>query len=130
MTGRFGDACIAGRARKPSLQCRERLDQLGRLGGAVAPAHVDLHEYAGAHETVDGLACRLEVPPDQLRRSRCREHRGAGQGLDEQPHRGTGIIDCADIDLDARDTVLNRAFLYKDRRDFVIRAGDTGRRER
>ena len=37
--------------------------------------------------------------------------------------------DCADIDLDARDTVLNRAFLYKDRRDFVIRAGDTGTRE-
>ena len=37
--------------------------------------------------------------------------------------------DCADIDLDARDTVLNRAFLYKDGRDFVIHAGDTGTRE-
>ena len=38
--------------------------------------------------------------------------------------------ECADVDLDAHDTVLNRALLYRDRRDFVIRAGDTGRRER
>ena len=28
--------------------------------------------------------------------------------------------ECADIDLDARDAVLNRALLYRDRRDFVI----------
>ena len=32
--------------------------------------------------------------------------------------------------LDARDTVLNRALLYRDRRDFVIRAGDTGKWDR
>ena len=38
--------------------------------------------------------------------------------------------ECADVDLDAHDTVLNRALLDRDRRDFVIRAGDTGRRER
>jgi hypothetical protein len=37
--------------------------------------------------------------------------------------------ECADIDLDARYAVLNRALLYRDRRDFVIRAGDTGKRE-
>ena len=37
--------------------------------------------------------------------------------------------ECTDIDLDAGDTVLNRALLYRDRRDFVIRRGDTGERE-
>ena len=37
--------------------------------------------------------------------------------------------ECADINLDASDTVLNRALLYRDRRDFVIRRGDTGKRD-
>ena len=32
-------------------------------------------------------------------------------------------------DLDAEDEVLNRARLYRDRRDFVIQSGDTGKRE-
>ena len=36
---------------------------------------------------------------------------------------------CSDIDLEADDAVLNRALLYRDRRDFVIRKGDTGKRE-
>ena len=31
---------------------------------------------------------------------------------------------CSDIDLAANDEVLNRARLYRDRRDFVIRQGD------
>ena len=31
--------------------------------------------------------------------------------------------------VDAEDHVLNRARLYRDRRDFVIQPGDTGRRE-
>ena len=39
------------------------------------------------------------------------------------------MAECGDIDLDAGDTVLNRARLYRDRRDFVIQPGDTGRRE-
>ena len=30
---------------------------------------------------------------------------------------------------DGQDYVLNRALLYRDRRDFVIQTGDTGRRE-
>ena len=34
------------------------------------------------------------------------------------------MTECADIDLDAGDFVLNRARLYRDRRDFVIRKGD------
>ncbi|MYE06536.1 MAG: hypothetical protein F4Y04_04830 [Chloroflexi bacterium] len=36
--------------------------------------------------------------------------------------------DAIDLD-DGQDYVLNRARLYRDRRDFVIQAGDTGRRE-
>lgn len=39
------------------------------------------------------------------------------------------MLDCSDIDLDAGDEVLNRARLYRDRRDFVIQEGDTGKRE-
>jgi len=35
----------------------------------------------------------------------------------------------ADIDLEARDEVLNRARLYRDRRDFIIQPGDTGKWE-
>ena len=38
------------------------------------------------------------------------------------------MTECDDIDLDAGDEVLNRALLYRDRRDFVIRQGDTGKR--
>ena len=38
------------------------------------------------------------------------------------------MTDCADMNLDTNDYVLNRALLYKDRRDFVIRSGDTGTR--
>ena len=39
------------------------------------------------------------------------------------------MTDCADIDVDVEDDVLNRAPLYRDRRDFVIRLGDSGMRE-
>ena len=39
------------------------------------------------------------------------------------------MVECSDVDLDAEDEVLNRARLYRDRRDFVIQAGDTGKRE-
>ena len=35
---------------------------------------------------------------------------------------------CAEIDLDKDDYVLNRALLYRDRRDFLIKDGDDGRR--
>ena len=33
------------------------------------------------------------------------------------------MTDCPDIDLDASDYVLNRALLYKDRRDFLDQVG-------
>ena len=39
------------------------------------------------------------------------------------------MTDCADIDLEADDYVLNRAQLYRDRRGFVIKGGDTGPRD-
>ncbi|MYH53115.1 MAG: hypothetical protein F4139_09200 [Gemmatimonadetes bacterium] len=39
------------------------------------------------------------------------------------------MVECGEVDLDAEeDEVLNRARLYRDRRDFVIQWGDTGRR--
>lgn len=38
------------------------------------------------------------------------------------------MTECQDIDLDDGDYVLNRALLYRDRRDFEIRKGDTGKR--
>ena len=44
-------------------------------------------------------------------------------------HKYWTMTECADIDLDADDYVLNRALLYRDRRDFVIEQGDTGVRE-
>ena len=36
---------------------------------------------------------------------------------------------CDEIDLDKDDYVLNRALIYRDRRDFLIRDGDDGRRD-
>ena len=44
-------------------------------------------------------------------------------------HKYWTMTDCPDIDLEAEDYVLNRALLYRDRRDFVIQPGDTGTRE-
>ena len=38
------------------------------------------------------------------------------------------MTECSKIDLEAKDEVLNRALLYRDRRDFVIKPGDTGTR--
>ena len=38
------------------------------------------------------------------------------------------MTDCSDIDLEAEDYVLNRALLYRDQRDFLVRPGDTGTR--
>ncbi len=39
------------------------------------------------------------------------------------------MVECDEVDLEAEeDEVLNRARLYRDRRDFVIQWGDTGRR--
>ena len=44
-------------------------------------------------------------------------------------HKYWTMTECPDIDLAVSDAVLNRAPLYRDRRDFVIREGDTGKRE-
>ena len=37
------------------------------------------------------------------------------------------MVECSEVDLDAEDHVLNRARFYRDRRDFVIQGGDTGK---
>ena len=37
------------------------------------------------------------------------------------------MSECSDINLEEDDDVLNRALLYRDRRDFVIQPGDTGK---
>ena len=39
------------------------------------------------------------------------------------------MTECADIDPETYDGVLNRALLFKDRRDFIIRRGDTAKRK-
>ena len=44
-------------------------------------------------------------------------------------HKYWTMTDCPDFDLEIDDYVLNRALLYRDRRDFAIRRGDTGKRE-
>ena len=41
-------------------------------------------------------------------------------------HKYWTMMNCPDIDLEADDYVLNRARLYRDRRDFMIERGDTG----
>ena len=44
-------------------------------------------------------------------------------------HKYWTMTDCPEIDLDTDDYVLNRALLYHDRRDFVIKRGDTSNRK-
>ena len=46
-----------------------------------------------------------------------------------EDHKYWIMVECDDVDLTAEDEVLNRARLYRDRRDFVIQPGDTGRPE-
>ena len=36
------------------------------------------------------------------------------------------MTDCLEINIRTDDYVLNRALLYRDRRDFVVQPGDTG----
>ncbi|MYE46811.1 MAG: hypothetical protein F4X25_08720 [Chloroflexi bacterium] len=63
----------------------------------------------------EGVECRFY--------SQTREYLFVGE------HKYWTMTNCADMDPDSDDYVLNRALLYRDRRDFVVRAGDTGRRE-
>ena len=37
------------------------------------------------------------------------------------------MTECSEINLEVEDDVLNRALLSRDRRDFVIKPGDTGK---
>ena len=45
-------------------------------------------------------------------------------------HKYWTMTECDEINLDADDYVLNRAHLYRDERDFVVRPGDFGARDR
>ena len=45
-------------------------------------------------------------------------------------HKYWTMTDCAYINLETDEYVLNRALLYRDRRDLVIKPGDTGTRRR
>ena len=87
------------------------------------------HEYVvvkkDGHEALLGAFC---------------ERIAAGEGVECQffnqrrkylflgDHKYWTMTDCADIDLETDDYVLNRALLYRDRRDFVIKPGDAGTR--
>ncbi len=89
------------------------------------------HEYVVVNK--DGQGELLAAFCERIARGEgveCRFFHQRRQYLFLGEHKYWTMVECADIDLDAHDTVLNRALLYRDRRDFVIRAGDTGRRER
>ena len=88
------------------------------------------HEYVVIKQ--DGQQALLAAFCARIARGEGVEGRFFGQARDYLfvgDHKYWTMTQCADIDLDADDYVLNRALLYRDRRDFVVRAGDTGRRE-
>ena len=88
------------------------------------------HEYVVIKK--DGQQALLAAFCARIARGEGVEGRFFGQARDYLfvgDHKYWTMTDCADIDLDADEYVLNRALLYRDRRDFVVRAGDNGRRE-
>ena len=88
------------------------------------------HEYVVIKR--DGQQALLAAFCARIARGEGVEGRFFGQTRDYLflgEHKYWTMTDCADIDLDADDYVLNRALLYRDRRDFVVRRGDSGRRE-
>ena len=88
------------------------------------------HEYVVAKQ--DGQQALLAAFCARVARGEGVEGRFFGQTrnyLFLGAHKYWTMTDCADIDLATDDYVLNRALLYRDRRDFVVRGGDSGRRE-
>ena len=88
------------------------------------------HEYVVIKK--DGQEDLLAAFCERIARGEGVECRFFGQ---ERPylflgdHKYWTMTDCPDIDLDTDDYVLNRALLYRDRRDFLIQPGDTGKPE-
>ena len=88
------------------------------------------HEYVVVKE--DGQQALLAAFCARIARGEGVEDRFFGQTREYLvlgAHKYWTMTDCADIDLESDDYVLNRALLYRDRRDFVVRGGDSGRRE-
>ncbi len=88
------------------------------------------HEYVVVKQ--DGQQALLAAFCGRIARGEGVEGRFFGQTRDYLflgAHKYWTMTDCAEIDLKADDYVLNRALLYRDRRDFVVRGGDSGRRE-
>ncbi len=89
------------------------------------------HEYVVVKK--DGQQALLAAFCTRIARGEGIEGRFFGQTRDYLflgAHKYWTMTDCGDIDLDADDYVLNRALLYRDRRDFEVRTGDSGIRER
>ena len=88
------------------------------------------HEYVVVKK--DGQQALLAAFCARIARGEAVEGRFFGQTRDYLflgAHKYWTMTACTDIDLAADDYVLNRALLYRDRRDFVVRGGDSGRRE-
>ena len=97
---------------------------------AVTYRHTWPHEYVmakrdGQEELLAAFCARIA----QGEGVECRFFHQRRHYLFLGDHKYWTMTDCPDIDLDTDDYVLNRALLYHDRRDFVIRHGDTGKRE-
>ena len=88
------------------------------------------HEYVVVKQ--DGQQALLAAFCARVARGEGVEGRFFGQTrnyLFLDAHKYWTMTECAKINLEADEYVLNRALLYRDRRDFVVRGGDSGRRE-
>lgn len=89
------------------------------------------HEYVLSRK--DGQRALLEAVCARFRAGEgvcCRFFRMSNNYLFVGDYKYWLMTDCDEIDLDADvEHVLNRARLYRDRRDFLIQPGDTGKRE-
>ena len=88
------------------------------------------HEYVMVHR--DGQRELLAAFCERIERGEgveCRFFHQRRRYLFLGDYKYWTMTECADIDLEADDYVLNRALLYRDRRDFAIRKGDTGKRD-
>ncbi len=88
------------------------------------------HEYVVVRK--DGQEELLAAFCERIERGEgveCRFFHQTRRYLFLDDHKYWIMVECEDVDLDAEeDEVLNRARFYRDRRDFVIQAGDTGKR--
>ncbi len=95
---------------------------------AVTYRHTWPHEYVVIKK--DGQEDLLAAFCERIKRGEGVECQFFGQKrpyLFLGEHKYWMMTDCQDVDLDAEDDVLNRALLYRDRRDFLIQLGDTGK---